>query len=653
MSTNDQPPSTTSFLRQLLQVFLTLSLVIGLVAPVIIFLTSWHQIRIFSERTAQEIAAVFAGDVRYALLVASAEDAQVVVSNILKFPEVLSAEVVNERGERLAVGNARDLAAARRTFAIARVVTAESIGAPSALDEGQRTQVDLGRIRITVSLDRAYRTCFDAALYAAVQIVAVTLLLSLALIRVSRKMLAPLATLVQSLRSDAGDASLPAVAACSPSEVHFIYRAIDAMRRRIADDNQRLVRYADGLETMVAERTRALEETRDQAESANRAKTLFLANVSHELRTPLQAIILHARLIGGGTGLDSARNSLSTILSASSHLLELIEQLLDLSKAESDHGLELSYSTFGIRDLVHEAASTIRATLAPGNTLTVHCCGDPAAIVSDRTRLLQVMYTLLRNADKFTTNGRITLTLDVTNDPDCVRLTITDDGIGIPQEQIDRIFEPFFQGKSAQGTVSRGIGIGLWVTKTIVDALGGRIDVSSTPGAGAAFRVEIPRVPNLLAARAAPQSPDGEQKTVAAGRRSSRGIRVLFGEDEAVIREAMSLFLRDAGYVLDECADGVSVLAMLQQDPRGYDVVVLDPRMPGRTGLEILTAMRDTLHLGTPVILLTGNDTAELQEEAARCGAVLIAKPVQPERLIEAIALAAGEAAATVTGPEG
>jgi signal transduction histidine kinase len=547
-ATNDPRPSTTSFLRQLLQVFLTLSLVIGLVAPVILFLTSWHQTRNFSERTAHEIAAVFAGDVRYALLVGSAADAHAVVSNILKFPEVLRAEVVDERGTRLAVGTARDLAAARRTFAIEQVVTAESHGAPSTLAEGQRTPIDLGRIRMTVSLDRAYRTCFDAALYAAVQLVAVTLLLSLALIRVSRKMLAPLAALVQSLRSNASDASLPAVPACSPSEVHFLYRAIDAMRRRIADDNQRLVRYTTGLETMVAERTRALEAARDQAERANRAKTLFLANVSHELRTPLQAIILQARLISGGTGQDSVRGSPSTILSASSHLLELIEQLLDLSKAESDHGLELSYSTFGLRDLVHEAASTIRATLAPGNTLTVHCCGDPGAIVSDRTRLLQVMYNLLRNADKFTTNGHITLTLDGTNDPDRVRLTITDDGIGIPQEQIDRIFEPFFQGTSAHGTVSRGIGIGLWVTKTIVDALGGCIDVSSTPGAGAAFRVEIPRVPNLLAARTAPQGPDAEQNTVAVGQPSSRGIRVLFGEDEAVIREAMSLFLRDASW---------------------------------------------------------------------------------------------------------
>ncbi len=421
------------------------------------------------------------------------------------------------------------------------------------------------------------------------------------------------------------------------------------MRQRIAEDHHRLLHYANGLEDMVSERTRALETARDDAESANRAKTLFLANVSHELRTPLQAIILHARLISGGAHCDNNRGSLDTILRSSSHLLDLIEQLLNLAKAESGETPVLAYSTFAIRDLIDEAASTIRATLSTGNQLSVQCVGEAITIVSDRTRLLQVIYNLLRNADKFTTNGHLVLMLDFAADQNHIRLTISDDGIGIPTEQLHRIFEPFFQGGTARGAVFSGIGIGLWVTKSIVDALGGRIDVSSAPGKGATFRIEIPITPSPRVAEFNVSPGSDEDGSARVPRPIPINSRVLFGEDETVIRDAMGQFLREAGYVVDACADGTAVFAMLQQDCRRYDVIVLDHRMPGYTGLAILKAMRDTLLNHTPVIILTGNDTSELREEAARYSAALIAKPVQPERLIEAIARAVdGDVAATI-----
>jgi two-component system, sensor histidine kinase len=247
MSTNDSKAIRKSFLRQLLEVFVTLSLGIGLVAPVIIFWTSWQQVRIYSERTADQIAAVFANDVRYSLLVGSGKDAKTVVDNIVKFPDVLHAEVFDVRDRPLAVGNAREAANARRTFAIERVVTVDATASSSALEDGQSTSADVGRVRLAVSLDRAYGSSLATAYYAAAQIAALTLLLSAALIRVSMKMLAPLAQLVRVLGSGDGGASLPSISARSPAEVHVIYEAIDSMQRRIADDNRRLIRYANGL----------------------------------------------------------------------------------------------------------------------------------------------------------------------------------------------------------------------------------------------------------------------------------------------------------------------------------------------------------------------------------------------------------------------
>jgi signal transduction histidine kinase/ActR/RegA family two-component response regulator len=464
-------------------------------------------------------------------------------------------------------------------------------------------------------------------------------------------MLAPLADLVRTLRDGDGDSPLPRVSEGSPLEVYVIYGAIEAMRQRIAEDNRRLQEYANGLEAMVSVRTRDLERARDEAERANRAKTLFLANVSHELRTPLQAIILHARLIGGTADPSVTRGSIETILRSSSHLLELIEQLLDLSKAETGHELEVSYSSFFLGELIEEVASAIRPTLSAGNTLTVSCA-EPLEVVSDRTVLVQVLYNLLGNADKFTKNGHIAVRLDRLADPDRALLTVSDNGIGIPAEHLSRIFDPFFQGETVRGTVSSGIGIGLWLTKRIVDALHGRIEVSSTPGVGARFRVEIPVAPADDANARPGTPPAADRGTVATAPSTSQAIRVLFAEDEEVVRSAMSIFLREAGFSVSECADGLSALAMLESGPDRFDAIVLDHRMPGHTGLEILRTLRDVLKSQTPVILLTGNETSELLAEASRYSATLVAKPIQPERLIAAVARSVVPAAAIPTNPK-
>ena len=651
MSTNDAPSARKSFLRRLLEVLLALSLGIGLLSPFIVFWASWEQSRLFGERTADEIAAVFATDARYALLVGSEHDARALLSNILKFPDVLSAALIDVQGRLIAEASAPEVAVARRTYAVEELVTAEERDAFSALEASTGTPRQLGRVRLTVSLDRAYRSSIDTAFYAALQIAALTLVLAVALARVSMTMLAPLADLVRVIRTGEVDARLPRIAERSPSEVHVIYGAIEAMRQRIAEDNRRLQEYANGLEAMVSVRTRDLERARDEAERANRAKTLFLANVSHELRTPLQAIILHARLIGGAADPAVARGSIETILRSSSHLLELIEQLLDLSKAEAGHELEVSYSSFSVGELIEEVAAAIRPTLSVGNTLTVSCA-EPLEVVSDRTGLMQVLYNLVRNADKFTKDGHIDLRLDRLTDPDCAVLSVSDNGIGIPTEHLSRIFDPFYQGETVRGTVSSGIGIGLWLTKRIVDALHGRIEVSSTPGVGTRFRVEIPIAPTDDADARPGTAPATDRGTVASAAHAHHAIRVLFAEDEEVVRGAMSIFLREAGFSVSECVDGQSALAMLESGPDRFDAIVLDHRMPVHTGLEILRTLRAVLKSQTPVILLTGNETSELLAEASQYGATLVAKPIQPERLILAVAQSVDRSAAISTHPK-
>jgi CheY-like chemotaxis protein len=265
---------------------------------------------------------------------------------------------------------------------------------------------------------------------------------------------------------------------------------------------------------------------------------------------------------------------------------------------------------------------------------------------------MQVLYNLVRNADKFTKDGHIDLRLVRLTDPDCAVLSVSDNGIGIPAEHFSRIFDPFYQGETVRGTVSSGIGIGLWLTKRIVDALHGRIEVSSTPGVGTRFRVEIPIAPTDDADARPGTAPATDRGTVASAAHAHHAIRVLFAEDEEVVRGAMSIFLREAGFSVSECVDGQSALAMLESGPDRFDAIVLDHRMPVHTGLEILRTLRAVLKSQTPVILLTGNETSELLAEASQYGATLVAKPIQPERLILAVAQSVDRSAAISTHPK-
>ena len=644
-STTERPPSgQKSYVRQLVDAFALLAVGLGLAVPLILFWTAWQQARLFSLHTAEELAAILAEDARYALLVHSRPDAQALVNSLLKFPDLIQVRLLDAEGQVVAEQSTAGHGQAKRTVRVETPVLAEDRRPSASLDAGTPDpETSLGRVVLTLSLDRAFSFALEMAQASLAQLGVLTLLLGLAVAFLSLRMLAPLGTLVRRL-GDPLETALPNPPAASPAEVHRLYAAVATMRERLAENHQQLQTHAEELEAKVAARTQDLRTARDAAEQANRAKTLFLANVSHELRTPLQAIILHARLLerhktGPGT------ESLAVILRASNQLLELIEQLLNLTKVESGHPIEVTYQRFVLGVLLKEVVTTLEPTLSPRNRLELTRPEADVTLISDRARLTQVLYNLIRNADKFTDGGVIQLRLKPSHDGEQTIIQVTDQGIGIQPAEQERIFEPLYQGFSGiAGAVSSGIGLGLWLSRRMVETLGGRLTVTSEPGVGSCFRVDLPVKPTATVGLSVAHQPlelelkPSRSEPTPAETAPHRGQRLLLAEDEDSIRAPLARFLREAGFSVDACADGTSAQALLLQSPNTYAAVILDHRMPGCLGLDILAWLRASNQQNSPpVVILTGDDRAPLQAAITRLGAHLMVKPVLPERLIGTI----------------
>ncbi|MCA9661369.1 MAG: PAS domain S-box protein [Myxococcales bacterium] len=283
----------------------------------------------------------------------------------------------------------------------------------------------------------------------------------------------------------------------------------DITRRKSAEDALREAH--DVLEERVVERTEALSEANskltteilerrraeEQAIQANRTKSAFLASMSHELRTPLNAIIGYSELIAEEMEEASERmyiDDVGRIHGAARHLLDLINDILDLSKIEAAK-MEIHMERFIVGDLVREiAATTMPLALKNDNRLLFECSDEAVEIISDRTKLKQILLNLISNACKFTRKGRVDVAIDIgaREDIDSLCVAVRDSGVGIPPEKLEAIFQAFTQADETVSTVFGGTGLGLAISKRLAQMLGGDITVESTVGEGSSFEVVIP-----------------------------------------------------------------------------------------------------------------------------------------------------------------
>ncbi|WP_448203281.1 PAS domain-containing protein [Azospirillum sp. sgz302134] len=382
----------------------------------------------------------------------------------------------------------------------------------------------------------------------------------------------------------------------------------------------------------TTERKRAeeeLEAARDTAEEANRAKSLFIANMSHELRTPLSAVIGYTEMLEeelSDLGMDSMLPDLEKIEANARHLLNLINGVLDISKIEAGK-MEVHGEDADVAALAREVAATVQALVEKkGNRLEAQIPGGLGRIHTDVVKVRQCLFNLLSNAAKFTENGTVTLAVERFGEDGDVAFRVSDTGIGMTTEQVERLFERFMQADSSTTRRFGGTGLGLAITKAFAEMLGGDIAIETAPGKGTSFTLRLPadlRKASVAGLAATPVS-------VADGPLPKDGDLILIIDDEQAMRELLARFLHREGFGVAVAADGRAGLELARKiRPRA---VLLDVMMPHTDGWSVLSALKADPELADiPVFVVSARREKGL---ALSLGAAdYFTKPVDWQRL--------------------
>ena len=384
---------------------------------------------------------------------------------------------------------------------------------------------------------------------------------------------------------------------------------------------------------------RQLETAKEAAELATRSKSEFLANMSHEIRTPMNGIIGMTELALATDTTEEQREYLDTILNCADSLLVLLNDILDLSKAEAGK-MELTHEVFDIVDTVERVVDIVGPRAAgKGLELVAHVAADvPASVAGDSMRLRQVLVNLAGNAVKFTECGEVVIAVEAegqTESHTSLLIEIRDTGIGIPKHRQTHIFETFTQADGATTRRYGGTGLGLAISRQIVELMGGAISVTSEEGQGSTFSIRVALGHGTPADAAANQTPRLLPEAAA-------GRRVLVVDDNQSVRTAIGRMMTGAGCVVREAEDGKRALDMLTEanaDGIPFDLVVLDADMPDVGGRSVRQLMRSTKAYGDPALLLLMPLGAphKLDQSVGHAPEKMISKPVRQSQLIEAV----------------
>ena len=428
----------------------------------------------------------------------------------------------------------------------------------------------------------------------------------------------------------------------------------DITERKQAEEQ--LMELNRDLDNRVQDRTTKLmkameeaEEARVKAEDANRSKSEFLANMSHELRTPLNAIIGYSEMLeeeAADIGEDDFVPDLQKIQGAGKHLLGLINSVLDLSKIEAGR-MELFLEDFSIKEMVEDISGTIMPVAHKNNNhLSIFCPNDIGELHADQTKLRQSLFNLLSNACKFTEDGDITLTVEQISAVDSsvcdgpwFRFIVNDTGIGMKDDQIEKIFDAFTQADASTTRKYGGTGLGLAITKQFINMMGGDISVESTQGQGTTFSLVIPQKVQAATSKEtffAPTPSSDSESSVSGSRLNENTARqtVLVIDDDEDAREILRRSLDEAGYDVVCAASGEQGLALASE--LLPDAITLDVMMPQMDGWSVLRQLKEMPAVSEiPVILLSIVDDRPLGHSLG--AADYLTKPIDRKRLISVL----------------
>ncbi|MBU3914167.1 response regulator, partial [bacterium] len=451
-----------------------------------------------------------------------------------------------------------------------------------------------------------------------------------------RKALKPLLQLTEESKRIAGGDYSYEPQETSYSEILNLGNSYKVMIDAVKTREEELTKHRDNLEEMIKERTSELEESKIAAEDANLAKSQFLANMSHEIRTPMNAILGFTEIMLNKIENPKLSHYLELIYSSGKALLNLINDILDLSKVEAGK-LRLKYTVVPMDRFFDEIKTMFMLKTEEKGIefIAEFQPGFPNALIIDEVRLRQIMINLIGNAIKFTESGYIKLSVnyEIPEQANTSMLNlivkVEDTGIGIPPDKINSIFDAFSQLKQQQSLYFEGTGLGLTITKNLIEMLKGSISVNSEPGKGSIFTITINDVEVVSEHTSQVQS----DKRIDLKSIQFEKSTILIADDIEYNREILKGFFEDYGFDILEAENGQEVLELAgKHNPQ---LICLDMKMPVMDGYETSNIMKNDAELNKiPVIAITASALKKDEEIILTLCNAYLRKPINKHDLI-------------------
>nr|WP_136250251.1 response regulator [Ningiella ruwaisensis] len=414
-------------------------------------------------------------------------------------------------------------------------------------------------------------------------------------------------------------------------------RLLEEKAAELYEKNLELFALSESLEKLVADRTAQMQKARDDALAALKVKTDFIANMSHELRTPLNGVLGVLMLLQNESLNEQQHELLDVAESSGRHLLEVINDILDFTKIEANK-VQIEMAPIDIRPFFKNAiAPFILQAKQKGIQLSFHCAKEvDACLLSDKLRLTQILTNLLSNALKFTTEGEVSVSFHKSGE-NMYQLAVADSGIGISQKNLQAVFSAFEQADTSITREFGGTGLGMNITKRLVDMLGGSIDIESQLGVGTTFYVDIPMKAGEKAGEKAAKALSTDVAGVS-GKTQANAATLMLVEDHKVNQMIAKKLLESWGFTIILAENGKQALELL--GTLEVDAVLMDLQMPIMGGIEASKRIRKEglIPSSTPIIAMTAHSTRAHIDECLQAGMQAhISKPLDKDILYQVL----------------